>query len=99
MRCSSRATMGACEKPTTAIFRRRLMPSQPVDERGERLVGLARRPEVEDVLEGAVTLAVGLPHRLDAHPHAHLLRLALLDEGEDGDVGAVERDRGGDVRD
>src|SRR2546422_576297 len=84
--------MGAWENATTATFRSLLMrSSEPVQERRERRVGLARRAEVEDVLVVALPLAVGLPHRLDAHAHAHVLGPALLDEREDRDVGAVER--------
>src|SRR6266702_2780529 len=90
--------MGAWENATTAMFRSLLMrSSEPVQERRERRVGLARRAEVEDVLVVALPLAIGLPHRLDAHAHAHVLGLALLDEREDRDVGAVEGHRGGDV--
>src|SRR5690349_10598494 len=95
MRCSSRTTMGAWAKPTTATFR----ILEPVEERFARRVGLARRPEVLDVLVVALALAVRLPDGLDAHPHAHVLGFALLDHREDRDVGAVERDRGRDVRD
>src|SRR5689334_22662626 len=87
--------MGAWAKPTTATLRM----LEPVEERLARRVGLARRPEVLDVLVVALPLAVGLPDRFHAHPHAHVLGLALLDHREDRDVGAVERDRGRDVGD
>src|SRR5581483_1974535 len=101
--CSSAATIGACAKPTIATFLSWLTRTsesglEPVDEALERRVGLAGRAEVLDVGVVTLALAVGLPDGLDARPHAHVGRLALLDEAVDRERRAVERDRRDDVR-
>ena len=44
-------------------------------------------------------LVVGDPHRLDPHADVDVVDWALLDEVHDRDVGAVEQDRRGHVRD
>src|SRR3954447_14553228 len=52
-------------------------------------VGLAGRTEVPDVLDRGAPLLAGLPDRLDAHAHPHVGGVALEDQVQERDVGAV----------
>src|SRR6185295_7706025 len=98
MRCSSRATIGSWAKPTMAMLRNAVMSgSQSVDVGCLRRVGLAGWAEVLDVVVVALALAVRFPDRFHPHPHAYLFGFTLQNEGEDGDVGAVEGNGGGNV--
>src|SRR5437899_459435 len=72
----------------------------------EDLVGVADGRLAEGVDEGRVDVAdleadprlVERPGGLDAHTHADLVDGYFLNEVEESDIGAVEEDRGADVR-
>src|SRR5437870_9215743 len=61
---------------------------------GVRLGGWAKVP---DALERRAALLGGRPHGLDADTHADPIDGYFLNEMEEGDIGAVEEDRGADV--
>src|SRR4051794_27922998 len=63
-----------------------------------RRVRLTGRPEVLDVAEVGLALALLDPDRLDPHAEPDLVRFALLDEEHGRDVSTVQPDPGRHVR-
>src|SRR3546814_10920531 len=75
------------------------LPGDPLPGLLHDSIGLAVGAEVADALEGRAELGWLDPHGLDPHPYADVVDRALLDEVHDRQVGAVEQDEPGRVRD
>src|SRR6202012_2451824 len=94
---SVRRTCGAWANPTTATSRK--VTSFPFIGGASEVmfvgvvvgVGFAGRLEVLDVVDAQAPFLAGLPHRLDPHAHPHLVRVDLLNQVQEGDIGTVEQ--------
>src|ERR1700742_5207489 len=96
---SVRRTCGAWANPTTATSRKvTSFPLQVVFVGVVVGVGFAGRLEVFYSVDAQAPLVAGLPDGLDPHAHPPLGRVALLNQMQERDIGAVEQHVGRDVR-
>src|SRR5215470_7060120 len=94
-------SFGAWAKPITAtsvmvscVLRSRSGKSQVMGVGVVGCVGLPGRLEVVDIVRTGVPLLARLPHSPDPHAHPDLVGRAAEDQVLEGDVGAIDQDRG-----